>query len=107
MRRKRYPSDLTDDEWERIEPLIPPPKHGGRYRTTNMREVVNAILYVHRAGIPWRMLPHDFPPWKTVYHYFRWWRIESAWSQIDRTLSEASPRREEGNSVIKNRNRGE
>jgi putative transposase len=94
MRHKRYVSDLTDAEWELIEPLIPPPRHGGRRRSTDMHEVVNAILYVQRTGIPWRMLPHDFPPWKTVYHYFRWWRIESSWRSIEQALSEVSASRE-------------
>jgi putative transposase len=94
LEHRRYPSDLTDAQWERIQPLVPPPGYGGRYRTTDMREVVNAILYVQRAGISWRMLPHDFPPWKTVYHYFRVWRIESTWSRIEQALGEVPARRE-------------
>ena len=63
---QRYPSDLRDQEWAILEPLIPPAKPGGRPRTVNMREVINAILYVDRTGCQWRALPHDFPPWSTV-----------------------------------------
>lgn len=61
-----YPSDLTDQEWAILEPLIPPTKEGGRPRTTEMREVLNALFYVDRTGCQWRALPHDFPPWSTV-----------------------------------------
>ena len=67
MEGKRCPSDMTDDEWAILEPLIPPAKPGGRHRSANMREVVNGIFYVLRGGIPWRFLPKEFPPWKTVY----------------------------------------
>lgn len=73
MTRKPYPSDLNDSEWKRIEPLIPPAKTGGRKRTTNMREVLNAIFYVIKTGCQWDMLPHDFPPKGTVFHYFNEW----------------------------------
>ena len=67
MGRKRYPSDLDELEWLVLLPLIPSPGVGGRPRSVNMREVINAIFYVLRCGIPWRYLPKDFPPWKTVY----------------------------------------
>ena len=67
---QRYPTDLTDPEWAILLPLIPVAKPGGRPRTTDMREVVNAILYSLRSGRQWRMLPTDFPPHQTVYHYF-------------------------------------
>jgi len=68
----RYPSDLTDEEWARLEPLIPPPKPGGRPRKTDMRSAINAILYLLRTGCPWRYLPKgDFPPRSTVYNIFR------------------------------------
>ena len=73
MNRKPYPSDLTDAEWSILEPLIPPAKSGGHPRTTNMREVVNAIFYLVRSGCAWRALPHDFPSWSTVWTYFRTW----------------------------------
>ncbi len=61
-----YPSDLTDQEWARLSPLIPPAKEGGRPRTTDMRDVLNAIFYVDRTGCQWRALPHDFPPWSRL-----------------------------------------
>ncbi len=85
----RYPTDLSDEEWAVLEPLIPPPKPGGRPRTTSMREVLNAIFYVLRGGIPWRMLPKDFPPWRTVYHYFRLWRMSGVWETMNQALRES------------------
>lgn len=85
---KRYPSDLTDDEWAILEPLIPPPKPGGRHRSVDMREVVNGIFYILRGGIPWRFLPKEFPPWKTVYHYFRLWRLDGTWEMLNTRLRE-------------------
>ena len=88
MKRKPYPTDLTDAEWAMIEPLIPQARPGGRPRSADMREVLNAIFYVLRGGIPWRMLPHDLPPWKTVYHYFRGWRMEGTWEEMNRALVE-------------------
>ena len=88
MKRLSYPTDLTDKEWAIIEPLIPPPSPGERPRSADMREVLNAIFYVLRGGISWRMLPHDLPPWKTVYHYFRAWRIEGVWEDINEALRE-------------------
>ena len=77
---------MTDTEWAILEPLIPPAKPGGRPRTTDMREVLNAIFYVDRGGIAWRMLPHDLPPWKTVYHYFRVWRMDGTWEAMNTAL---------------------
>jgi putative transposase len=68
---KRYPSDLTDEEWSAIEPLMPRPSKRGRKRTTELREVVNALRYMVRSGCEWRMLPVHFPPWQTVYWWFR------------------------------------
>jgi putative transposase len=68
---KRYPSDLTDEEWSSIEPLLPKPAKRGRRRETDLREVVNAIRYMVRSGCEWRMLPIHFPPWQTVYWWFR------------------------------------
>jgi putative transposase len=82
MTRARYPTDLTDRQWRRLAPLIPAAKPGGRPRSADMREVVNAILYVLRNGVVWRALPHDFPPWKTAYHYFRAWRQDGTWERI-------------------------
>jgi putative transposase len=88
MEGKRYPSDMTDDEWAILEPLIPAAKPGGRHRSANMREVVNGIFYVLRGGIPWRFLPKEFPPWKTVYHYFRLWRLDGTWEMLNPKLRE-------------------
>ena len=70
----RYPSDLSDEEWVVVEKFIPPPRRGGRPRTTDMREVFNAILYIAQGGIPWSMLPQDFVPISTVRSYFYQWR---------------------------------
>lgn len=72
MRQKSHLVDLSEREWKLLEPMIPPAKPGGRPRQTDMREVINAIFYVLRGGIQWRMLPEGFPPWQTVYGYF--WR---------------------------------
>ena len=78
----RYASDLSDAEWRVIEPHMPPPKVVGRPRTTDLREVVNAILYVLRSGCPWRLLPKDFPPRSTVQRYFAAWREDDLWARI-------------------------
>jgi putative transposase len=88
MSRPRYPSDLTDRQWAHLEPLLPPPKPGGRPRSTDIREVVDAIRYVLRNGIVWRALPHDFPPWETVYSYFSTWRRAGVWEQAHDALRE-------------------
>jgi putative transposase len=97
----RYPSDLTDDEWALLEPLIPPAKPGGRPRETDMREAMNAILYILRTGCPWRYLPRDgFPPRSTVYNIFRNFQRDGVWQAIwdrlyadlrERSGREASP----------------
>src|SRR5881409_190145 len=79
--RKPYPSDLTDDQWELIRPLIPVYKVG-RPREVDMREVVNAILYLNRSGCQWDMLPHDLPPKSDVYFYFARWRDNGTWRTI-------------------------
>jgi putative transposase len=88
MRRKEYPSDLTDGQWKMLEPLIPPAKEGGHPRTTDMREVLNAIFYIDRTGCQWRALPHEFPPWPTVWTYFRTWRKDGTWQRMMTTLRE-------------------
>lgn len=80
--RKSYTSDLTDAQWQIIEPLIPPQRPGGDDRTTDMREVVNAILYLNKNGCGWRDLPGDFPPHKTVFDYFSRWRRDGTWKKI-------------------------
>jgi len=85
-RRKRYPTDLTDNQWAVLEPLIPDAKPGGRPRKADKRRVVEAILYQLRAGSAWRLLPHDFPPWQTVYYYLRRWQAEGVWATVNHTL---------------------
>jgi transposase len=72
-RQSCYPSDLTDEEWALVEPLLPAPGEGGRPEKHPRREVVDAILYVVCTGCAWRQLPADFPPWQTVYWYFARW----------------------------------
>ena len=98
MERNSYPTDLTDEQWEILQPLMPPEKPGGRPRKTNIREVINAIIYLLRSGCAWRLLPHDFPPWQTVYTYFtrcyatqtfrRKWKKDGTWKVIHDTLHE-------------------
>lgn len=88
MNRKPYPTDLTDAQWERIEPLIPLAKPGGRPRSVDMREMVNAILYFTRTGCQWRNLPHEFPPWGTVHYYYRRFRLDGSWQRIHDALRE-------------------
>ena len=86
MKRREYPSDLTDGQWNELAPLLPGAKPGGRPRTVELREVMNGILYVLRAGCPWRMVPHDLPPWETLYKYFRQWTKDGTWERIHETL---------------------
>ncbi len=86
MSRKPYPSDLTDAQWEELAPLLPPDTQKGHPRTTDLREVVNGILYVLRGGIPWRLMPHDLPPWGTVWWYFRNWRDDGTWERVEEAL---------------------
>ena len=87
MSRKRYPSDLTDADWDILEPLLPKSKPGGRPRTVNLREVMNALRYVLREGCRWRAIPHDFGvPWETVYTYFRRWRLHGTWERLHAAL---------------------
>jgi transposase len=84
----RYPSDLTDDEWQLVEPLIPPGKHGGDKRTVVMREVVNGLMYVLSTGCQWRAIPKDLPPKSTVYDYFDLWTSDGTLNRIHHTLYE-------------------
>jgi transposase len=86
MGRRAYSSDLTDKQWEVLRPLIPLPSLEGRPPKIERREIVNAILYVLRSGCPWRLLPHEFPAWQTVYYSFRRWEREGVWEQILKTL---------------------
>ena len=86
MNRKAYHSDLTDAEWSILAPFIPPALPGGCPRKHDMREVLNAIFYITRGGCAWRLLPHEFPPWQTVYHYFRAWRKAGLWERMHGVL---------------------
>ena len=91
MQRLPYPTDLSDAEWHRLAPLIPPAKSGGRPRTQNMREIFNAIYYLLAAGCSWRMLPHDLPAHQTVYGYFHAWSQDGTWERINAALPPADP----------------
>jgi transposase len=92
--RRCYPSDLTDEEWALLEPLIPAPKPGGRPAKVSRREIMNAILYVLKNGIPWRAMPHDLPHWSTVYPYFRQWQKEGVWEKAVQALVRRDRERE-------------
>lgn len=82
----RYPSDVTDEEWAEIAPLIPPARRGGRKRTVNIREVFNGLLYVLSTGCQWRALPKEFPPRSTVFDYFGLWQADGTLRRIHVTL---------------------
>src|SRR6266404_9286280 len=82
MKRKPYPSDLTDEQWALLKPLLPRPSRRGRPRKTDLREIADALFYHTREGGSWRALPHDFPPWRTVYNYFQWWTHDGTWQKI-------------------------
>jgi putative transposase len=85
--RRAYPTDLNDKQWTRIAPLFPLPRSTrGRPRTWASREIVNAIFYIVRSGEAWRLLPHDFPPWQTVYGYYWQWRNSGLWDTLNTTL---------------------
>ena len=102
MERKAYPSDLNDTEWEVLKTYIPEPLQGGRPSEHSRREIVNGILYVLRTGCGWEYLPHDLPPWKTVYDYFRQWKQAGVWEKANVALtrqSRAAQKREESPSL--------
>jgi putative transposase len=86
--RKPYPTDLSDAEWNYIEPHLPAPKGYGRPRTHDLREILNAVFYLLKSGCQWRLLAHYFPRWPTVYHYFRKWRMDGTWERLNRALRE-------------------
>lgn len=77
-----YPTDLTDAQWERLQPLLPPANPTGRPRELDMRLIIHAILYVVVGGVQWRLLPREYPPWQSVYYYFRRWRDQGCWQRI-------------------------
>jgi putative transposase len=85
MRTQRYATDLTDEQWALLDPLLPPPKPLGRPRA-DLREVLNGILYLNRTGCQWRLLPHDFPPWSTVHTWYRRWRTDGTWQRLNDAL---------------------
>lgn len=82
LQRKEYPSRLTEPQWKLIKDFLPPPRRGGRPRKTDLRLIVEAIFYLTRCGCAWRYLPSEFPPWRTVYEYFRGWEAAGVWRQI-------------------------
>lgn len=85
MSRRAYPTDVTDAEWDRIKPLLP---NAERKRTHSLREVINALFYQVRGGAGWRMLPHDFPPWETVYGFFNRWTKAGVLERVHDALRE-------------------
>lgn len=91
MKRKPYNTDVSDVEWAIIKPLIPGVQPGGRPRFRNPREIVNAIKNIQRAGCAWRLLPHECPPWQTVYYYFRTWQIAGVWQAMLKAVRERVP----------------
>ena len=86
--KRKYPSDLSDQEWEQLKAYPPAPKWRGRPRLHSTREILDAVFYVLKSGCQWRMLPREFPPWKTVFHYFRKWRLDGTWERLNRAMRE-------------------
>lgn len=86
MNRKTYPTDLTDEQWKIMSLLLPSSAPTGRPRRLSLREITDAILYIVRAGCAWRLLPHDFPAWQSVYYYFDKWKKDGTWERIHNTL---------------------
>jgi transposase len=91
--RKKYPTDLSNPEWNCLRPYLPNPKAEGRPRTHSLRDVLDAIFYVLKSGCHWRLLPHDFPPWSTVYYHFRRFRLSGLWFLILKALRAAERKR--------------
>src|SRR5215212_2724345 len=86
--RMTYPTDLSDVEWRCLEDHLPASHNHGRPRLHSPREILNAVFYLLKSGCAWRLLPHDFPPWKTVHHYFRIWRLDGTWERMHAALRE-------------------
>lgn len=99
MGSKRYSSDLSDAEWEYLRTYLPTPHKRGRPRTHSLRAILDAVFYVLKSGCPWRLLPRDFPPWKTVYDWFRRWRIDGTWEKLNAVLRREQLRASSGRSV--------
>src|ERR687893_1628831 len=91
MKRRTYSTDLSDAEFRCLAPHLPPPSARGRPRLHPLREILDAICYVLRTGCQWRLLPHEFPPWSTVYYWFRRWRLDGTWERLNRELRERVP----------------
>jgi putative transposase len=91
--RKTYPTDLSDQEWACLKTHLPPSKQLGRLRTHTLRDIFDAIFYILRSGCPWRLLPHDFPPWSTVYYHFRKFRLSGVWHLVFKALHAAERKR--------------
>ena len=83
-----YPTDLSDAEFRHIEGDLPAANQRGRPKVHAPREILNAVFYVLKSGCPWRLLPREFPPWRTVYHWFRRWRIDGTWERLNAALRE-------------------
>src|SRR5215210_8280630 len=88
-RRRPYPTDLTDEQWALIEPWLPPPAWTGRRRQLDLREVVNALLYLLRTGCQWRLLPHEFPNPNSVRYYYDLWMYSGMWGRVNAALGAA------------------
>jgi putative transposase len=88
MSRTAYPTDLSDAEYACLAPHLPPPASRGRPRLRPLREILDAISYLVRTGCQWRLLLSEFPPWQTVYHYFRLWRLDGTWERLNAALVE-------------------
>ena len=86
MENIRYPTDLSDGEWRCICPHLPEPAGRGRPRLHSLRAILDAVFYVLKSGCPWRLLPKEFPPWKTVYDWFSRWRIDGTWERLNAEL---------------------
>ena len=88
MESTRYPTDLSDEVWLYVRPHLPEPAPQGRPRLHGLRAILDAVFYVLKSGCPWRLLPREFPPWKTVYDWFRRWRIDGTWERLNAQLRE-------------------
>src|SRR5215216_1639410 len=88
METSKYPTDLSEDEWRCISPYLPEPTGQGRPRLHGLLAILDAVFYVLKSGCPWRLVPRDFPPWKTVYDWFRRWRIDGTWERLNAVLRE-------------------
>ena len=103
-KRKPYATDLTNEQWTKLKAHLPPEKDRGAPRTVDLREIINALLYLARTGSQWRLLPHDFPPWQTVYQYFHHWRDDGTWERLNRELRievrQSAGREEEPSAAI-------